>query len=151
MGEKDDGSKAVTRIVIGGVGAAAGAMIGDPVSGAVLGSTLSSGLEVAVEAFGKFRAQRADAWWREYIRILGTLTPEGAITEAALRADQDPAFNERIFHSLNAVWAAVDEAVLPLLAFLSADYHARGKPIDIFFKRCARFLQETTRAHFINA
>jgi hypothetical protein len=36
------------------------------------------------------------------------------------------------------------ESVLPSLAFLAADYHAQGKPADVFFKRCARFLQETT-------
>lgn len=126
-------------------GAAAGAaMVSGAAGSAALGAVLTSGLDIVLGAVTGSRARKAQQWWDAYVATLGTMTSEGAVTEAVILTENAD-FQERVYHALNAVWAAVDEAVLPSLAFLAADYQARGRPVDVSYKRLARFLQETSK------
>lgn len=140
-----DGGPKVAGVVTAAAGAAVGAaLVVDPVSGAAIGSAISAGLDRLIAGYVDYQRGRAGAWWTEYLRHLGTMTARGAVTEAAGAAATDPHFQKRVYLALQAVWSAVDEAVLPCLAYLAADYEARGEPVDPFFKHLARFLQETT-------
>lgn len=146
-----DDNESVARN-LGKVGAAVGGaalgavVVANPVAGAALGAVATEGLALAVKVVGDYRMRRAEKWWRDYVRHLGTMNPEGAVTVAAHRAAEDPDFQERVYHALNAVWSAVEDQVLPCLAYLAADYEARGKPVDPVYKHVARFLQETSHA-----
>lgn len=133
------------KIGAGTLGAAAGAALtANAVGAATAGALATLSLEFAAQAHNRFRERRADLWWQTFVRRVGTIRDEEALTDATLHAADDSGFQERVYHALNAVWQAVDEAVLPCLAYLAADYEARGKPADVSYKRLTRFLQETT-------
>ena len=126
----------------GVVDLAAAAQKVDPQLAALSGVAIAT-FEFASATYTHYRKRRALAWWTDYVRYLGTMTSQGAVTDAALQANNDPEFEARVHDALNAVWSAVDEVVLPHLAYLAADYEATGRPVDLFFKRFARFLQDT--------
>ena len=136
--------KTVEVVVDAGMAAAATAIISPGGAAALVAGR--AGLAAITTAFTAYRTHRAEAWWTEYVRRRGSMTPEEAATEAQMQSERDPQFRERVYHALQAVWNAVDECVLPCLASLAAYYAASGAPVDLTYKHFARFLQDSTRA-----
>jgi hypothetical protein len=116
-------------------------------AGAVGVVSPTGGLVTAIggELFKRVLSRSADKklwrWLSDVAAAQEFGSPEGVAEMIDEHVDEPWAY-EGVVQGIRLVLEAVDPAVMPSLAALSADYFAEQKPPDRFYKRCARLLSD---------
>jgi hypothetical protein len=93
----------------------------------------------------------AKAWWNELIdarqeqwwqHVAKNVPPDDLSDIVEHQIHQDPRKKSAILESLRALSQALDDAVIPALAALTAEYLREGKSPDAFFRGTARLLTD---------
>lgn len=144
----DDKEKAAVALLPGAAGAistglVAAATPGVPASVAAataLVSLFPIAVMLATNRYFTDQKRRVDRWWKAVCERLGE-DPEAVRNEAEARAD-DPETAKVIAQSARELLNALDDAVVPALAALTAEYIKERKPADSFFRGFSRVLSE---------
>lgn len=134
---KDEGDRKAKR----GLGAAVvGAVLDQVVPGA--GTAVATGTSVVGLLLRK-SIDRRFYKWLEDVAATAEFGDEAELAAELLEHADEPWVQDGVLQSLRAVLDVIDEAAIPSLTALAADYLYRKVAPDGFYKRCARVLADS--------
>ena len=122
---------------VGGAAVAGASTPAIVATGGVVG--VAGVLKLAVGAISRRNERRSLKWWNALVKNSRGRSPVEVEEAIAARMDE-PAVHETVAQSVRTMLEAVDEAVVPILGSLAAEYLGDGRKPDWFFRGLARVL-----------
>lgn len=141
MADEDDtlkkiGGKAAAGAALAGATFAASNNVGASIALGVVGTVLDD-----VRAWvGNRRSRRLASWWESVVTASGS-TPEATAERIRARLDE-PAVGETILQAVRRLEDFVDDAAIPALGALTAEYLREDRKPDAFFRGTVRVLSD---------